>query len=546
MRLPQGASINNSLLVTNTDLTPSTTSTAIGPSGATLEPRLFVSNNDESVKVFNISTSGTSRGRIIPAGTLKVRTPVNHTSISPDGKTLLAVGDTNEVFLYNVSAGNMVTFDKISTYTSGEDANFSTAWSSDGRRFAVACQDGSVSVWDTRSSHPLAIFRSGMQPPNQSSSTGGGRLLGMSIRVANRGPPRSGYFPPSRTTETSTSAADLARQARLQELVGLYERERAASGYEYRYSASTAGYPAMSFRAYPEDDWSRTGTTLESRAAEEQLYALARSSQDRSRISALEERLLAQRRRNTGTPTTISYHDLANYPTGSSRTPDGRDNDRSSPLVVPPGALTLPPPDVVQSWPERHPTVISYGEPGRGKGSWTEIVEGTAHADEPRRAAMSGTRNAARVLKFSPVADSRELLVFTEDSTRFHAIDAQTFNDHIVVTVPPPSLHTSSSTSGSGTGDTTHPRLSSRPSQTQANASDDTDMDLDTPPSTSFPAAPWSPSYNRACPPGPPHITGLSFDPTGGWIYVGTEYGVFEWEIEQGVRGWENGYVNWA
>lgn len=37
-------------------------------------------------------------------------------SISPDGKTLLAVGDTNEVFLYNLAAGDSVEFNRISKY----------------------------------------------------------------------------------------------------------------------------------------------------------------------------------------------------------------------------------------------------------------------------------------------------------------------------------------------------------------------------------------------------------------------------------------------
>lgn len=38
------------------------------------------------------------------------------------------------------------------------DACFSTAWSSDGRRYAVASQDGTVKVWDVRSSKPYETF----------------------------------------------------------------------------------------------------------------------------------------------------------------------------------------------------------------------------------------------------------------------------------------------------------------------------------------------------------------------------------------------------
>lgn len=97
-------------------------------------------------------------------------------SISPDGRTLLAVGDTNQVFLYNISTGSdTVTFDKIATYGAGADANFSTAFSADGSKFAVASQDGLVTVWDVRSSSELAVFRTTPRPtPGTAMGAGSG------------------------------------------------------------------------------------------------------------------------------------------------------------------------------------------------------------------------------------------------------------------------------------------------------------------------------------------------------------------------------------
>lgn len=68
------ASINNSLLITRNDLTPS----GPLPDLTNGHPRLFVSNNDESIKVFNISVSGATQGRMVPAGSIRVGTPVNH------------------------------------------------------------------------------------------------------------------------------------------------------------------------------------------------------------------------------------------------------------------------------------------------------------------------------------------------------------------------------------------------------------------------------------------------------------------------------------
>jgi len=147
-----GSSINNALLI----------DTITSPVGAL---RIFVSNNDCTVKVFEVGESGNGARRLKGAGFLKLGTAVNHASISPDGRTLLAVGDTNQVFLYNISTGSdTVTFDKIATYGAGADANFSTAFSADGSKFAVASQDGLVTVWDVRSSSELAVYRTAPRP----------------------------------------------------------------------------------------------------------------------------------------------------------------------------------------------------------------------------------------------------------------------------------------------------------------------------------------------------------------------------------------------
>lgn len=37
-------------------------------------------------------------------GKVRLPTPVNHTSLSPDGRTMIAVGDTNELFIFNIGS----------------------------------------------------------------------------------------------------------------------------------------------------------------------------------------------------------------------------------------------------------------------------------------------------------------------------------------------------------------------------------------------------------------------------------------------------------
>lgn len=90
-------------------------------------------------------------------------------SISPDGRTLLSVGDSSKVFLHRLAGGSRIHFQPIATLampapdysaspTSSLAASFSTAFSSDGSKYAVASQEGTVAVWDVRSSKPFKVF----------------------------------------------------------------------------------------------------------------------------------------------------------------------------------------------------------------------------------------------------------------------------------------------------------------------------------------------------------------------------------------------------
>ncbi|TNY22955.1 hypothetical protein DMC30DRAFT_95532 [Rhodotorula diobovata] len=76
----------------------------------------------------------------VPSADVRLRTAVNHCSVSPDGKWLVAVGDTNEVFLYDTRAAG---YELAHVFTASEDASFSTDWSEDNVTFAVASQGAS-------------------------------------------------------------------------------------------------------------------------------------------------------------------------------------------------------------------------------------------------------------------------------------------------------------------------------------------------------------------------------------------------------------------
>ncbi|KAI0313643.1 hypothetical protein OF83DRAFT_513177 [Amylostereum chailletii] len=162
-------SINNSVLLSSLSLTRSHESSA--------EPRVAVSNNDCTIKFFDVNVRG-SKGvdgppkRISEVGMLRLDVPVNHSSISPDGRTLLSVGDSPHVYLHALTGGARITFtclDKLTlphfdqfcppSYSNAVPASFSTAFSSCGTKFAVASQEGMVAVWDVRSTKPLKVFQ---------------------------------------------------------------------------------------------------------------------------------------------------------------------------------------------------------------------------------------------------------------------------------------------------------------------------------------------------------------------------------------------------
>lgn len=63
-------------------------------------------------------------------------------SVSPDGRRMVAVGDTNEVFLFDVLHNGF--YDLAHVFEGSEDASFSTDWSCSSSQFAVASQGASL------------------------------------------------------------------------------------------------------------------------------------------------------------------------------------------------------------------------------------------------------------------------------------------------------------------------------------------------------------------------------------------------------------------
>jgi len=112
------------------------------------ETRLLISNNDETIKVYSLPS-------LLHITDIQLTTAVNYTSVSPDGTKLVAVGDSSEVFLYDIRNSG---YHQIATHKGSNDGSFSCSWNHSSDIYAIASQDGYVTVFDLRSSKRLSVL----------------------------------------------------------------------------------------------------------------------------------------------------------------------------------------------------------------------------------------------------------------------------------------------------------------------------------------------------------------------------------------------------
>ncbi|KAL1302015.1 hypothetical protein AAFC00_002465 [Neodothiora populina] len=127
-----------------------------------------LTNNDRTVRVYSLQHATETACMELPF-------PMNHASISPDGRSLVAVGDSNQAFFYtrvlqqtppqipkphnrlNTGAvtwetANVVHLrsEPLSRDSSQVPGYFTTAWSPSGHLVAVGSEGGHISVFDTQ------------------------------------------------------------------------------------------------------------------------------------------------------------------------------------------------------------------------------------------------------------------------------------------------------------------------------------------------------------------------------------------------------------
>lgn len=103
--------------------------------------RLFVCNNDDTIKVYGLSS-----GALVSI--LRCPVAINYCALSPAGGHLVCVGDNRHAYLYLSTPS---CYRQTAVFTEARDAGMCCAWSASGRLFAAAFQDGTTCVWDHRS-----------------------------------------------------------------------------------------------------------------------------------------------------------------------------------------------------------------------------------------------------------------------------------------------------------------------------------------------------------------------------------------------------------
>ncbi len=135
--LRTGSHVNNAIKITND-----------------LDGRLsaYLCNNSGHLMVM---TGVDQEGDMVVSESSSIFCPVsiNHCAIAEQERTLVYVGDSDEVFL---STPTPTGYRTSSIFREASDAGMSCDWNSNGTSFAVASQDGLVCVWDRRQSQAVA------------------------------------------------------------------------------------------------------------------------------------------------------------------------------------------------------------------------------------------------------------------------------------------------------------------------------------------------------------------------------------------------------
>ncbi|KAH7282692.1 hypothetical protein KP509_35G044000 [Ceratopteris richardii] len=130
--------------------------------------RVMTSNNDSIVRVFDVE-------KFEVLQKFNFFWPVNHTSVSPDNRFIVVVGDNADGFLADAQSGKI-----LETLRGHVDYCFASAWHPNGHIFATGNQDTSCRLWDVRNlSSSIAVLKGRIGAIRSLRFSSDGRFLAM-------------------------------------------------------------------------------------------------------------------------------------------------------------------------------------------------------------------------------------------------------------------------------------------------------------------------------------------------------------------------------
>ncbi|CAM8921426.1 unnamed protein product [Rhodiola kirilowii] len=133
------------------------------PSGAV---HFMASNNDSGVRDFDMDRFQLNKHFCFPW-------PVNHTSLSPDGRYVVIVGDNPDGLLVDSQTGKT-----IAPLCGHLDYSFASAWHPNGHIFATGNQDKTCRIWDARNlSKSVSVLKGNLGAIRSLRFTSDGRYL---------------------------------------------------------------------------------------------------------------------------------------------------------------------------------------------------------------------------------------------------------------------------------------------------------------------------------------------------------------------------------
>jgi WD40 repeat protein len=128
----------------------------------------IASNNDSGVRDYDVE-------RFQLCKHFQFEWPVNHTSLSPDRKVVVIVGDDPDGLLIDTNTGKT-----LHSIKGHRDYSFASAWSPDGRTFATGNQDKTCRIWDVRNlSKAVHVLRGNLGAIRSIRFTSDGQFMSM-------------------------------------------------------------------------------------------------------------------------------------------------------------------------------------------------------------------------------------------------------------------------------------------------------------------------------------------------------------------------------